>query len=70
MHIAEKIYLKVQQLPEELAQEVLAYIGYLEVKNHLALHPVEQRPRSTNQREDNNRVRENPDDPVWQDLLF
>lgn len=70
MDIAEKIYQKVQLLPEELAQEVLAYIGYLEVKNQLALHPAGQ-PRSTSrQREENKRVQENPDDPVWQDLLF
>lgn len=69
MNIAEKIYLKVQQLPEELAQEVLAYIGYLEVKNHLALRPVGQ-THPTTQRDDDYPVQENQDDPVWQDLLF
>jgi hypothetical protein len=69
MNIAEKIYYKVQQLPEGLAQEVLAYIGYLEVKHHLAVHPVGQ-TRSMTQWEDDHPVRENQDDPVWQDLLF
>jgi hypothetical protein len=69
MDIAEKIYQKVQQLPEELAQEVLAYIGYLEVKHHLAIDAAGQ-PRPSAQREDSGRVQENPDDPVWQDLFF
>ncbi len=68
MDIAEKIYQKVQQLPEELAQEVLAYIGYLEVKHQLAVHPAGQ-SRPSAHREDEDRVRESPNDPVWQDLL-
>lgn len=35
MTIAEQIYREAQTLPDELAQEVLEFIGYIETKYHL-----------------------------------
>ena len=65
MSLAEEIYRRVQQLPEDKALEVLDFIGYLETKYGL-LHG----PTQGNEQALMSRVQENPEDEVWKDLLF
>ena len=68
MSIADKIYLKVQQLPEDVAREVLDYIDYLEIKYGLAGAQAPARDQVS--RPLWRCIQENPDDVVWSDLLF
>lgn len=69
MSIAEEIYRRAQVLPEEAAREVLDFIGYLEQKYE---RPPDQawRTEQTRQVAGSRYVRENPNDEVWNDLLF
>lgn len=68
MNIAEEIYRQAQQLPDELAREVLDFIGYLQVKH--ALDDLLVRQHRSQHRFVEQHVRENPDDAVWNELLF
>lgn len=67
MKIAEEIYQRVQHLPEEMAREVLDFIGYLEIKYDLSTDRLQGR---NTQPTSSGRIQENPDDVVWNDLLF
>jgi hypothetical protein len=66
MKIAEEIYQRVQHLPEEMAREVLDFVGYLEIKYELSTDRLQRRPPPPPA----GRIQENPDDVVWNDLLF
>lgn len=67
MKIAEEIYQRAQHLPDDMAREVLDFIGYLEIKYELSPDRMQSRrpPRPTD-----SPSREIPNDPVWDDLLF
>ncbi len=67
MKIAAEIYQRVQQLPEDMAREVLDFVGYLELKYELSADRLQARDQ---RRPAAGRSREIPDDPVWHDLLF
>lgn len=68
MDIAEKIYHKVKRLPQGMAEQVLDYVERLETQQALTgLTVATDRPAQTDAMEP---VRENPNDPVWDDLLF
>ena len=67
MTVAEEICHKVRQLPEDLALEVLDFIGYLEMKHGPANRRREE-PGSKTAGEDN--ATENPNEEVWSELLF
>ena len=66
MSTADKIYREAQRLPEPLAQEVLDFIGFLEQKHgreraqHDELKQAQQPAME--------RIWNNPDDEVWNDL--
>jgi hypothetical protein len=68
MHITEEIYQQVQSLPEDMAREVLEFINYLKKRHGL--------PYELNQEAKKGRpvfvhtIQENPEDEVWNDLLF
>ena len=64
---ADEIYQRVQHLPEDMVREVLDFVGYLEIKYELSSERLEncktvQTPPG--------HIQENPNDPVWNDLLF
>jgi hypothetical protein len=65
MKIAAEIYQRVQHLPEEMAREVLDFVGYLEIKYELSSDRLQNRNAHPP-----GRIQENPDDVVWNDLLF
>jgi hypothetical protein len=65
MTIAAEIYQRVQHLPEEMAREVLDFVGYLEIKYEFATDRLQNRNTHPS-----SRIQENPDDVVWNDLLF
>ena len=67
MKIAEEIYQRVQHLPEEMAREVLDFVGYLEIKYELSTDRLQSR---NTQQTPPGRIQENPGDVVWNDLLF
>ena len=67
MKIAAEIYQRVQHLPEEMAREVLDFVGYLEIKYELSTDRLQNRNA---QQTSLGRIQENPDDVVWNDLLF
>lgn len=68
MGIAEKIYHKVKQLPQGMAEQVLDYVERLETQQALTGQTVAtDRPAQTDAVAP---IRENPNDPVWDDLLF
>jgi Protein of unknown function (DUF2281). len=66
MNTADKIYLEVRRLPEALAQEVLDFIGYLELEHGLRDRVAEELKPA--QEEAMRHVWENPEDEVWNDL--
>ena len=67
MTIAEQIYEEVRTLPEELAREVLDFVGFLEDK--YALKSASDQDLQRAQASVMSRVWDNPtDDEVWNDL--
>jgi len=64
---AEEICHKARRLPEDLALEVLDFIGYLEMKHGLANH---RREEPGNQTVGGDNAPENPNEEVWSELLF
>ena len=66
MDIAEIICREANRLPENLAREVLDFIEYLQFKHDLR-EPSTDHLR-TAQRKVMNRIWDNPDDEVWNDL--
>ena len=67
MKIADEIYQRVQHLPEDMAKEVLDFVGYLEIKYELSSERLQS--RKTVQTSPGH-IQENPNDVVWNDLLF
>ena len=67
MKTADEIYQRVQHLPDDMAREVLDFVGYLEIKYELSSERLQQR-KTTHTPPD--RIQENPNDAVWNDLLF
>lgn len=67
MTIAEEICHKARQLPEELALEVLDFIGYLEMKHGLTPRRQEEPGRQPTEADN---AAENPNEEVWRELLF
>lgn len=67
MTIAEQIYREAQTLPDELAQEVLDFIGYIETKYRLK--SAEDRDLLAAQGPAMARIRDiHADDEAWNDL--
>ena len=66
MKIAEKIYYEAQRLPEHLAQEVLDFIGYIELKHGLKNELDDDSKRA--QQPAMRHLWDNADDEVWNDL--
>ena len=67
MTIAEQIYEEVRTLPEELAREVLDFVGFLEDK--YALKSASDQDLQRAQAPVMSHVWDNPtDDEVWNDL--
>jgi hypothetical protein len=67
MTIAEQIYREAQVLPDELAREVLDFIGYIETKYHLK--SAKDRDLLAAQRPAMARIWDNrTDDEAWNDL--
>ncbi len=67
MAIADRIQEEVQRLPDELAQEVLDFIGYLEFRHGLKQQPTLKDLEGT-QEDAMRHVWDNPDDEVWNDV--
>ena len=67
MKTADEIYQRVQHLPDDMAREVLDFVGYLEIKYELSSERLQQRKTVPTPPD---RIRENPNDAVWNDLLF
>ena len=65
--IADEIYQRVQHLPDDMAREVLDFVGYLEIKYELSGERLQSRKTTPTTP---GRVQENPNDVVWNDLLF
>ena len=66
MSTAEQIMREIQKLPEPLVQEVLAFIGYIELKHGLKDPLAEElKPAQTPAM---NHVWDNPEDEVWNDM--
>lgn len=67
MTIADQIYQEVQALPDELAREVLDFIGYIETKYDLK--SAQDRDLQKAQEAAMARIWDNrADDEVWNDL--
>jgi hypothetical protein len=67
MTIAEQIDAKVRTLPDELAREVLDFVGFIESK--YALKSASERDLQQAQAPAMSRIWDNPtDDGVWHDL--
>lgn len=66
MNITEQICEEVRNLPEELAREVLDFIGYLEMKHQLVAGQLQNLKAA--QQESMNHVWDNPEDEVWNEL--
>ena len=64
---ADEIYQRVQLLPEDMAREVLDFVGYLEIKYELSREQLQSRKRMQTPP---GHIQENPNDVVWNDLLF
>ena len=64
---ADEIYQRVQLLPEDMAREVLDFVGYLEIKYELSREQLQSRKRMQTPP---GPIQENPNDVVWNDLLF
>ncbi len=67
MKIADEIYQRVQHLPDDMAREVLDFLGYLEIKYERSSERLQHRKTA---RTSPGRIQENPNDAVWNDLLF
>jgi hypothetical protein len=67
MKIADEIYQRVQHLPDDMAREVLDFVGYLEIKYELSSERLQSRKTTHTPP---SRIQENPNDVVWNDLLF
>ena len=66
MSTAEQIMREIQKLPEPLVQEVLDFIGYIELKHGLKEPLAEElKPAQTPAM---NHVWDNPEDEVWNDM--
>lgn len=63
MSTAEKIFNEAQKLPAPLAQEVLDFIGYVEMKHDLRDRPTEELKQA--QEPAMRHVWDNQDDEVW-----
>ncbi len=63
MSTAEKIFKEAQKLPDPLAQEVLDFIGYIEMKHGLRDRPTEELKQA--QEPAMRHVWDNQDDEVW-----
>jgi uncharacterized protein DUF2281 len=66
MSTAEKIMREIQKLPEPLAQEVLDFIGYIELKHGLKDRQAEE-PKLA-QTPAMNHVWDHAEDEVWNDV--
>ncbi|MBY0579173.1 MAG: DUF2281 domain-containing protein [Burkholderiales bacterium] len=66
MNTAEKIYREACHLPEPLAQEVLDFIGYIEIKYGLR-DPQAEELKSA-QAQAMSHVWDNPEEEVWNGL--
>jgi hypothetical protein len=67
MTIAEQIYEEVRTLPEELAREVLDFVGFIE--DRYALRSASDKDLQQAQAPVMSHVWDNPtDDEVWNDL--
>jgi hypothetical protein len=66
MSIAERIFKEAQKLPDTLAQEVLAFIEYIELKHGLRDRLTEEFKQA--QESAMRQVWENQDDEVWNGL--
>lgn len=66
MDTAERIYQKVRRLPDALAQEVLNFIGYLEIKH--GLRDVTAENLKAAQEPAMRRVWDNSEDDIWNEL--
>jgi hypothetical protein len=67
MKVTDKIYKEASQLPEELAREVLDFIGYIQAKHGLlTIHQIEQLKKA--QEPAMYHVWDNTEDEVWNDL--
>jgi hypothetical protein len=68
MHITEEIYQQVQSLPEDMAREVLEFINYLKKRRGLPHEPSQEVKKARHVFL--HTIQENPEDEVWNDLLF
>ena len=66
MALSDEIIREVQALPDELAHEVLDYIGYIETKYDLK--SARDRNLQKAQEAAMDRVWDNRDDEVWNDM--
>ena len=66
MSTVERIYQEVRRLPESLAQEVLDFVGYLEIKH--GLRDVQSEDLKAAQEPAMRRVWDNLEDEVWNGL--
>jgi len=66
MDIAHQIYEEVQQLPDDLAKEVLEFIGYIGAKHRLSAMGENGLKKAQEKVMEN--VWGNRDDEVWNDL--
>jgi hypothetical protein len=68
MNIADEIYHQIQHLPDGIGREVLEFVHYLK-KRHGLIHEPPQNKINT-PHGCIHTIRENPEDEVWNDLLF
>ncbi len=66
MTTADKIIREVERLPEQLAREVLDFIGYIEFKHGLKDQMTEEMKQAQEPVMAN--VWNNPEDDVWNEL--
>lgn len=66
MGTVERICREVRRLPEDLAREVLDFIGYLEIKH--GLRDVSTEDLKSAQAPAMRHVWDNPEDEIWNDL--
>ena len=66
MSLAEQILKEAQKLPDALAQEVLDFIGYIEIKHGLRDRLIEELKQA--QEPAMRHVWDNQDDEVWNEL--
>lgn len=66
MDIAEEIYREAQRLPEPLAQEVLDFIGYLELKHGFRDANIQDLKHA--QSGAISRVWDNAEDEIWNEV--